>query len=193
DYSSAKECFRTAVMLAEAHLEKDQSPKSQSQLGGHLNGLANLLMTVDEDEQALQMFEEAIRYQKKAFDAEPRVMQFRAYLANHYLGLGQLYVKLADPISAAKQFELRLVLLPGSARESYRTSRAIAVCVLLTENEELKSMFAKRAVELLNMAIKQGLDPSVDLAKDEAFNSVKDREDFRSLVSSRLTSRSHSQ
>lgn len=181
---SAEAASARAVGLARKNVEKSDGPRTHGHLGGHLHGLAQVHEQKGDLDKARDTIEEAIEHQKMGIKDGVQGLQFAQYLANHYQLHASISLQQQDAESCLRSSESRLAIVPTSIRFLYQTSRNYGFCVpLASGNADTAKARTDRAIELLQMAIRGGLE--VDLAEDPAFESIRSTPEFQTLLKQR--------
>ena len=106
-------------------------------------------------------------------------------------------IRLKDHQAATKLLAEQISLAPGSGEASFRAGSVLARCATLAKADrelpevkrtELASSYADRAIAMLREALQKGHRDHDALRKDQAFESLRARSDFASLLASPATS-----
>jgi tetratricopeptide (TPR) repeat protein len=187
----AEDEFRKAARI-QRRLTRDfpSVPDYRSQLGGTLSNLGVLLFDQGALAEARRLLEEAVRGQQDALRANPQNPFYRDFLRKHAAALADTLLKLNDAIGAAAAARIPLPYADGW-QDYYAAAHVLARCVRLVEKDAklpearrraLAEEFAGRAVGLLREAVRSGYQDAKALRKDPAFEALRARDDFRSVL-----------
>jgi tetratricopeptide (TPR) repeat protein len=159
----------------------------RSELGVSWEGLASTLERLGRWEEASAAYQEAIREQRRAVDQGPGIFYFRSRLSGHYgwLAAGQRKQgQLGDAVATLLE---QRKLWPTNPTELYRVASALALCFPKREAGEgtltpLEQQHAALAMEVLRQALAQGYQDVAQIEKDRNLDSLRSREDFRTLL-----------
>src|SRR5262249_36392439 len=104
---------RTTLALAPT----DSVPRCQSKLGANLNDCAVLLIDRGQLQEARRMLDEAIPWQQKAVQAEPKNVTYRFFLRNHYKNLAKTRTRLGQADQAASALRHAIALDEGIVKD----------------------------------------------------------------------------
>lgn len=91
--------------------------------------------------------------------------------------------ELKEPVPAATAVESILATNPQDTLLLYNSACVFALCSAASQVDEAqRQKYANRAMELLHQAIKAGWKDAVHIQKDSDLESLRDREDFKTLV-----------
>jgi tRNA A-37 threonylcarbamoyl transferase component Bud32/tetratricopeptide (TPR) repeat protein len=161
----------------------------QCGLGGALNNLA-MGVRSHSPQEAAALYDEAIKLQLGVLAVNPRHFQAAGHLRLHYEGVGRLHLLAGDHAAAAKMADTLAAGPSLAGRECWMAARILANCnraaaadkMLADADRAARAKgYADRAVAMLRTALLRGYRDG-DGLKDAAFNSVRDRADFRQLV-----------
>jgi tetratricopeptide (TPR) repeat protein len=189
---SLERCWRRLVELREKLA--DVSPKSadaQSNLAAAENGLARLMLEVNNPAEARHWRERAARHQRTvadlnraAVEQSPQSAAARGKLGGAHLALAQTLVELEDHVGAAAAVADLVNAVPAGAR-GYHVSAAtvLARCAgLAAKDAPLAATYGDRALDLLRQAIALGYKDAAQLRSAAAFEPLRSRDDFQKLL-----------
>lgn len=140
-------------------------PTYQTDLGGALNNLANLLRDRGRAAEALPLLRQAIRYQEAVYRLNRRDTDVRTFLRNHYGALTETLVALRDHAGAAAAAELLTGMNPKSPSDPYHAARYLARCVTLAGadarldaagQDSARAAYSDQALRYLKKAVSNG-------------------------------------
>ncbi len=194
--ADAEDGFRTSLAtLQSLAQEYPQVPEYQSEVAIALDSLALLLDANGQVPQAVELVQEAILHQEKAFKGATRNAYYQQYLMTDYQYLEKMLGYLGHYERLARAAEGLLVTLPDEPKALYRAARLQALAASLVARDpqlaaDVKGAkiraTAEAAMTGLKRAIGQGYRPP-DGLNDRVFDGLREREDFQRLKSSLQT------
>jgi tetratricopeptide (TPR) repeat protein len=174
------------LLLRAAAIEQEltrQVPAAADYPSSYALSLHNLGLTClnrKEYKAADRFFEQAIEWQDKARRANPAHALYRKRLRSHYQGRGEALAGLKDATVMARLARQWDKDLGSDWRDEYLAAALLArACPLSSEPKPL----AEEAVKMLAQARQKGLrDPKL-LRDNPAFAPLRDRQDYRDLLS----------
>jgi serine/threonine-protein kinase len=163
----------------------------RSALGVALNDLAVALSALDRHEEAAKVYQDAVANQRVALAGAPQVAQYRTFLGNHYTGLASEQRRLGRHADAAETMRRYQELWPRDPDKLCYAAGGWALCVaavgqgkadLSAAEQAQRRQYGDAALAALRQAIALGYKDLDQLKKEENFDPVRDREDFRQLL-----------
>jgi eukaryotic-like serine/threonine-protein kinase len=163
-------------------------------LGSALLGLGRLLYdqgTVKSQKEASQHMKKAIAEHRLAWEANRQNFEFRNALTADYTVLLAALLRLGWHADAgAVAVELPQVF-PDDAPEYLRAAQCLALCAGQARadkqldnarRQELADAYGRKAVVLIEGAIRQGFKNAQDLKNNPNYNSLRQRDDFKQVL-----------
>jgi tetratricopeptide (TPR) repeat protein len=147
-------------------------------LAGGLHELGGVVGELGDRVEKRRLLEQAIQHQRAALAINPRVVQYRRFMRNHYHELTKVLVELDDHAEAARRVdEMVGAELPEQPDEpgfiAYIAAFHLVRCVLLAgqdkrlsadQREQAITTYGKRADALIQMAASRGANSPKVLA-----------------------------
>lgn len=147
-------------------------------------------------DEAARLFETAIQQEDAALEGDPKNRFYRVYLRNDVMLLASTYLKLAEHAKAAAVAARLPKLFPDEplsvAGETCRYGRVLAKCSALAGNDttltparrkELQEDYARRSIETLREAVKNGFRDTKQFAEPD-YDTLRKRPDFQQFLKS---------
>jgi len=115
-----EQVLRQAIAVRRATLDlapADNMPRCQSNLGANLNDCALLLIDRGELEEARRMLDEAIPWQQKAVQAEPKNQTYRSFLRNHSKNLAKTLARPGQAEQVASALRQAIAVGEGLVKD----------------------------------------------------------------------------
>jgi tetratricopeptide (TPR) repeat protein len=181
DLAGSLEAGREALRLRQALSEsRPQDLRRHSYLGASYNNVGMTLHRLGQHKEALEHLLKAVEHQRKAFDAESGVAQYRHFLRNHYANLAALHRELKQPAEAAEAAQQAIKLFPGEPVNLFVAARELAQCVPLAKAPDEQTRYTRLAIDALRSALNAGF-PQPQARADPAFKSISNEADYRKL------------
>jgi serine/threonine-protein kinase len=154
---------------------------------------SNLALLDKEPEQAIRFLQEAIEHQRKACAREPKSAANRYALAEQYLKLAEIQRLRRRPNEAATSAQEAGQRYCDKPEGLYQVAVELARCTscvgegrttLSPEQQAERQRHARHTLQALKAAITMGYRDGDALRKEPAFEPLRDREEFRQLLSS---------
>ena len=179
--SESQKDFRTAQAIWEK-LAADfpTVPKYRHRLAKCHNNLSILLTEMGKRSEADEHSRKALAIQDKLVAEFPEVPEYRQqqatsriFLAASRINAGQVTEGIAEVAELTKSSDWR--------RDNWYNF-ACVYAIAAAKSPQKKQEYGDRAMELLNKAVRAGYRNAVEMQKDDAFSSLRDRDDFKKLV-----------
>jgi serine/threonine-protein kinase len=171
--------------------ERPDDLANHSALSGTLNVLGLNLSVLGRSEEALAVYQAAIRRQQPVFAQARQAARYRHLISVHYFNMGYyVLIRLNRPVEAADAARMSRKLNAEDPDNLWRAARLLAVAAdtlgkgqkdLSVEERALRSRFADEAVEMLQDAVGYGLKDVNSLSLPD-FAPLRSRADFKQLV-----------
>jgi tetratricopeptide (TPR) repeat protein len=163
----------------------------RSRLGLTLANLA-LLKSRDAPNEKVTLLQKAVEHQQLALKMIPASTTISGYLRSHRRALARAQLQTGDHQGASKQAE-ELGKLDGGNNAGAKDAAEILASaqqacerddkLAIEERQRLMEDYARRAVNELRSAVESGSVEFGQLALDSKFISLRDRPDFKNLIS----------
>jgi tetratricopeptide (TPR) repeat protein len=161
-----------------------------SELGAIINNLAIKVSKRGRNEEAAQLYRQAIEQQRSALAQDPRNSRYQQFLHNHYVGLGHALRATNQPAEAIAPLREALKLDPRSSLAHYHLACCWAAQIPksapgkpLTAAEQTQAeQLALQAVAALQDAVRHGYDDWQQLRDDPALAPLRSRPDYQELL-----------
>jgi serine/threonine-protein kinase len=172
-----------AVAVAE-RLVTDSPGNLEYQIGlaVALHNLGSSRVQESRHEEAIPILRRAWEHQKAAQARMPSSPEVRQYLRQHGLALAESYRALRRPIEAAAATRELIPLSSDNPGELYEVAQALALCVPIAPGPSVADRYAGEAVAVLEQAVRAGWSDAMRPSRDPAFNPLRERGDFRRLL-----------
>jgi serine/threonine-protein kinase len=183
-WKDAEQAFRNAEMVLMATQEEARKTYDyRANLGMIQHNVAEALKAQKRLEEALVYYDKAIENQRAALDANPGAAFSRQALSNGYWAIADAQLELGRTRDAAAAAEMMLPLFPSRWEEPFYAAELLSRCSGQARTDAGQSQtYAYRAVALLRMAVDRGYKDAAALRTDPALAPVRDRDDFRRLL-----------
>jgi serine/threonine protein kinase/tetratricopeptide (TPR) repeat protein len=167
-------------------------PDYQNQLAGTLVNLGNLSLGGKAYAAARRTYEEALPHHRAALQANPRNSAYRQFFRGNCQGLAQALIALGDHRAAAGAATELLQAAVDPARDAYNGACFLALCVPLAGKDkelteakrtQMARTYADRAMAALRQAVRAGYKDAAHMKKDTDLDPLRNRADFRKLLS----------
>jgi tetratricopeptide (TPR) repeat protein len=158
-------------------------PAYRHDLGVTLNRLGMVLRRQGQLAQARAHLEQATEEHLAAVRPNPRHAVHRRALLRAEANLGDVLGQMKDHAGLARAAE-KLQGARAGAEAEFQAARLLARAVPLakTEAPEQAETYARRAVERLGQAVREGLPNQGRLRNDRLFAPLRERADFRAVL-----------
>jgi tetratricopeptide (TPR) repeat protein len=189
--AEAEKLHREAVAIR--HKLVAEFPKVadyHSELGAALHNLTFVRRA--HTAEALDLIRQAIAHQRAALDVNPRHDVYRRFLRNHYWMLSDLRLMGGEHAEAAAAARDLADVFPKSALDGFRSAVLTARCIPLAakdaklddeQRRRLAEMYAVQTVGYLQQAVRNGYTNPRQLADVPEFAPLRERPDFKALLS----------
>jgi serine/threonine protein kinase len=188
----AEACYNDAIAIRKVLVAAPQaSSASHSSLAATLGHLAALRSIQKQYRSACELFEEALRHDETALKFDPPNVVYRTRCADNRQDLAACRLQLADHAAAADAMEQFVHLGLDPRNHSYVAACFLSRCALLAQNDsnlgpnqrqQKSEFYAKRALELLRTALKNGYKDVESLRTNEDVAALRTRPDFQALL-----------
>jgi hypothetical protein len=163
-------------------------------MGSALLGLARLLYdqgSVGSHKQASQYMRQAIREHRLAWESNRQNFEYRKALTADYTVLLAALLGLNWHAEAAAAAAELPEVFPEDAPEYLRAAQCLALCASRADADkklddarrrELVDTYGRKAVALIEGAIKRGFKNAQDLKNTPNYNSLRQRDDFKQVL-----------
>jgi serine/threonine protein kinase/tetratricopeptide (TPR) repeat protein len=156
-------------------------PSWNRTVGGLLHNLGRIHGDAGRQEQALQCYQEAVKYQKIAFAKEPE--SSREWLDHHYEILATTLRELCRRDESINAVRARVKLWPDDPRQLVKAAGEIARCISLTSGDAaLGQSLVDESMALLKQAVDKGYRDAGQLKADPSLAPLRERAEFQKLV-----------
>ncbi|MBK6939298.1 MAG: serine/threonine protein kinase [Planctomycetes bacterium] len=192
----AREAARRAVRIIEEIVDRQPDELSyRENLGGFLHNLARLEKSFGDTAAALECWNRAVALQREVLAATPANRSARDLLRHHCWALASTYVALRDPVLAERAAEdLASVFADGDPElvdELVRAAGFIAQCAPVAIEARPDDPAAaeagalrldRRALELVDRAIRAGFTDAASIRANDAFERVARLPEFEDVL-----------
>ena len=181
--AEALEAYRRAMLTFERLvLDRPSVIRHHSHLGAVLHNIAEIEIGKGRWDKAREGLTRAIKYQRAALAAAPGLPLYRQFLLAHLLSLAKVYQALKQPAEVVPLARECATLARGNPSELYDVACTFALAVPLTHGEEKQTLKAE-AIQTLKEARAAGWSDGLHTSRDPSLTSIRDRNDFRRLLS----------
>lgn len=179
---AAKESFeRERTILEPLTAAYPEHLDYHSALAGSWSNFGLTLGRLGRHEDARTAYEAAVTSQRKAFDAAPQIFKYRDFLNKQYRNLARCLGELKRPGDAVTATLERRTLWPADPARLYEVACDLALSAGQQDGDG-RERTAALAVETLRQASAAGFKDVRKLQTDPALASLRDRNDFRQLL-----------
>jgi tetratricopeptide (TPR) repeat protein len=183
--TEAESSFKTSAQLQDALITAQPSDAdTRSNQGSVWNNLGMLYDEQQRHADAEKAYRQAIANQRRAFEATPANLRYRALLSQHYLNSSRNFNKRAKYEAAMQAAVERKHLWPKNADRLYSVAEQLAATygIMRTRSAPQQSQVdcVRAAVAALRESIAAGL-PGERL-KDKSLASLAGADEFRKLI-----------
>jgi serine/threonine-protein kinase len=188
----AEAAYREAVaILQRLAADFPSMPDCHNELANTLDGLAELAQGRKDYQSALQLLDLARPHTQAALASNPRHPFYRRVYRDHRQTLAATLLGLGEHASAAEAAADLAGIAFDPANDAYQAASFFARCMPLAEmdractarqRQELARSYGDRAVQSLRQAIATGYKDIAHLQKDKDLDSLRQRDDFKKLV-----------
>jgi serine/threonine-protein kinase len=181
--AEAETLFRDALVV-ERRLVADfpRMPDYHQDLAGTLAGLADLLRGRRQFVEARQCLDQAEREIQTALKTRPGDPQYRRFCAFLLIALARTCAGQGEHEGALGAAHRIRDLGWEAANDAYNAARALASCAAAADGDKSAPDYAGRAMDLLRQAVGRGFTEVTRLKRQEDFNPLRQRKDFKQLV-----------
>jgi serine/threonine protein kinase/tetratricopeptide (TPR) repeat protein len=130
---------------------------------------------------ALETYQRAAVYQRRAVEMRPQSQYMRKDMGFRHYDIGRMLRELGRPAEAADALAEAVPLFAGEAPQLTDVARELALCIPAATTPEQKEHWAGLAVQALRNAAAAGLTDRVAVRDDPAFVPLRERADFRAV------------
>lgn len=157
-------------------------PDYRNELGLGYASLARILTQSEQWSPARNAITRAIEHQQAALNASPRNKDYLTALRNDRFIESVVLRNLGDLEQSARSAEEIVRLTPDELIAYYRAATLLAEC--FASAGEHGDGYARRAVIILEQAVRKRLIQDISQLRVKEFSGLKDRDDFRRLIGS---------
>ena len=167
----------------------------QSAVGITLHNRAELAIRAADHRRAVELLDDAIRYQLAAHRARATEAAYRFNLRNHHSALGESLVEIGHHRRAAEVARRLPTFLPDSASAHRLAAGFLAQCIGLARKDGALSAddrdaamrdYAADAVAMLRAAAERGKADMLDWMVAADLGSLRAREEFKAFIAERM-------
>ncbi len=182
---------RSADVRLELSKDWPKYPWNFIQAGNLLARLASLVALRGDLAAARQIEEQAIAQKRAALALAPANPDYLQRVSTSQVALIETFIRLGQYEDAARAVSELVSFSPDAGPQCFRAGSLLARCVPSPAADarptdarpsELAKTFGDRAIELLQMAKKQGHQDVEALRSDHSFDGIRSRADFRALL-----------
>jgi serine/threonine protein kinase/WD40 repeat protein/tetratricopeptide (TPR) repeat protein len=192
DTAAAEKLLREAAAVR-TRLADDfpANPDYASDLGQTLEWLAGMLRDLNQLDESVRIFREAVRRQGTAFELRPKNLVFRELRCKHQAQLADTFLRMGRSVDAAAAALELPRLAPDDPAVLLRASCLFANCAALAQKNSgfpwgfgwaLMRVYQRGAVALVRQAVAKGLGDATRVLSDPVFDPVRNCEEFRVLL-----------
>ena len=191
-FNEAATSFAEALEQRKQLVANDpKTPDYHNDLAATLVNFASLENSRRDFSQARRLLEEAEPHHLAALKASPAHSLYREFYRKNLSALTRSCAGEGERTTALQTARKIAELGWDRPNNACDAARALATCVLLAETdtkanapERMKAMqfYADAAMSMLREAISRGYSNFSQVAKDTAFNSLRQREDFKKIL-----------
>jgi serine/threonine-protein kinase len=187
-WQDAKKSWQELAALQRQQLARSDSIHTRVGLGQTLKTLAQLETDRHQLADAQRSWEEAIRHQRAAVEADPGSATYHKDLVRYYFALMDVVLQRGDHAEAAKlEQELQqasVSQLPDLPRLAVLLSKCIKLAgddtkLSVQKREELAASYGRQAVGLLRQAVRAGYQDVAYLENSKELEPLRAREDCK--------------
>jgi serine/threonine protein kinase/tetratricopeptide (TPR) repeat protein len=191
-YHEAEAAYTDALSgIKQLARESPGVPDYQCTLADTLSGLAGVRGAQQQLNSMRDLLEEALPFYQAALKVRPKHPMYRSHYCLNRSMLMNTLVELGDHRAAAAAAEQLVQVADDPVGDYYDAACALARCIALVDKnenvhgdkrKELTQAYAGRAVELLQLAVKNGFKDIERLKKDKNLDSLRGRDEFKKTV-----------
>jgi tetratricopeptide (TPR) repeat protein len=192
DTTAAEKLFREAAAVR-TRLADDSpaNPDYASDLGRTLEWLGGMLRDLNQLDESVRVFREAIRRQGAALDLRPKNPVFRELCCKHQAQLADTLLRMDRAVEAAAAAQKLPRLAPNDPAMLLHAAHLHARCAAWAQRHAdlpwgvglvLARVCQGEAVALARRAFAKGLADATRVLSEPAFDPVRNCEEFRALL-----------
>jgi tetratricopeptide (TPR) repeat protein len=175
------------VIQEQLHSAQPGNPNFLTDLGGVMNDCGMALAALGRHEEAILMYQAAIKHQRRVLGRFPHFRRSQHFLSIHYQSLATSQRKLRQPANAAAAAREGLALRPNDPNYAYDIACELSLCARVVagndgEARAARERYAQAAINVLRKAVAAGFRNFSHMKVDADLEPLRGRSDFQIMM-----------